>query len=92
MEIYTDRQAIDIAAATPRLASDAALALTSFNRTPTTSFPAFPQPYFTPNPTPADLTARSGASGPTGATGVTGATSSLGPSSLLEPTPSTAGN
>jgi hypothetical protein len=92
IEIYTDRQAIDIVAATPRLASDAAQALAPFNRTPTASFPAFPQPYFTPNPTPEDLAARAGATGASGATGpsgVTGATTNLVPASQLEPPPAT---
>jgi hypothetical protein len=88
IEIYADRQAIDIVAATAQLASDAAQALTPFNRTPTASFPAFPQPYFTPNPSPEDLAAREGATGATGTTGLTGATSDIGPPSQLEPPPS----
>jgi hypothetical protein len=92
IEIYTDRQAIDIVAATPKLASDASVALRPFNRTPTETFPAFPQPYFRPNPSQAALNAAAGATGatgPTGTTGATGTTSDIGPPSALEPTPST---
>lgn len=94
MEIYTDRQAIDIVAATPALASAAVQALTPFNRKPTASFPAFPQPYFTPNPTPEDLAALEGVTGVSGATGpsgITGATSNLAPPAQLEPPPAPKG-
>jgi hypothetical protein len=88
LEIYTDRQTIDIAAATPKLASDAAAALEPFNRVPTASFPAFPQPYYTPNPSQAELNALAdGATGPIGNTGATGATSNISPPSTLEPAP-----
>jgi hypothetical protein len=87
IEIYTDRQTIDIVAATPKLASDAAVALKPFNRVPTTNFPAFPQPYYTPNPSQAELEALTGATGATGVTGATGARSGLGPPSILEPSP-----
>jgi len=89
IEVYTDQMVIDVAAATPKLASDAAAALTPFNRAITPTFPAFPQPYYTPNPSPAQLGPQAtGPSGPTGATGVTGATSDIGPPSALEPDPS----
>jgi hypothetical protein len=88
IEIYTDRQTIDIAAATPKLARDAARALTPFNRKVTPSFPAFPQPYYTPNPSQAELNAlANGTTGPTGSSGTIGATSGIGPSSTLEPSP-----
>jgi hypothetical protein len=88
IEIYTDRQTVDIAAATPKLASDAAATLRPFNRTPTKGFPAFPQPYYTPNPSQAELNAlASGATGPTGNAGATGATSGISPPSTLEPLP-----
>jgi hypothetical protein len=87
IEIYTDLQAIDIAAATPTLASDAAAALRPFNRKPSSSFPAFPQPYYTPNPSQAELDQLAGATGLTGPTGATGATSNISPPSALEPSP-----
>jgi hypothetical protein len=88
IEVYTDQQVIDIAAATPALANAAAAALTPFNRGITKSFPAFPQPYYTPNPSPAQLNPPAQATGPTGTTGATGATSDLGPPPALEPKPS----
>jgi hypothetical protein len=92
IEIYTDRQTIDIAAATPKLARAAAATVRPFNRTPSPDFPAFPQPYYTPNPSQAELNAlANGVTGPTGATGVTGATSDITPPPTLEPSPSSNG-
>jgi hypothetical protein len=85
IEIYTDRMDIDIAADSPARALAAAEALKPFNRTPTPDFPAFPQPFYTPNPSQAQLNAQAGATGPTG---VTGATSDIAPPPALEPTPS----
>ena len=85
MEIYTDRQSIDIAADTPARAQAAAQALTPFNRDVTENFPAFPQPYFRPGVSQEDLDAQAAAAiGPTGATG---ATSNISPPPALEPTP-----
>jgi hypothetical protein len=83
IEIYTDRQAIDIAADSPRRALAAAAALKTFNRTPTADFPAFPQPYFQPGIS-AEQLALEAASGPSGPTG---ATSDIAPPAALEPTP-----
>jgi hypothetical protein len=82
IEIYTDRQAIDIAADSPQRAIAAVAALRPFNRTPTADFPAFPQPYFTPGPPPVVNPAAS-----TGPTGTTGATTTIGPPPSLEPSP-----
>ena len=81
IEIYTDRQAIDIAADSPRRALAAVAALKPFNRTPTANFPAFPQPYFQPGLSQEQLDAQAGAA----PTGTTGATSDIAPA--LEPAP-----
>ncbi len=83
MEIYTDKQAIDIVADSPGRAMAAANALRPFNRIPTAGFPAFPKPFFTPNVAPIPL------AGSTAATGATGATSDLTPPPQLEPAPGT---
>lgn len=82
IEIYTDRQAIDIAADSPRRALAAVAALKPFNRTPTANFPAFPQPYFQPGISAEQLALQAA-----GATGPTGATSDIAPPAALEPTP-----
>jgi hypothetical protein len=84
IEIYTDRMDIDISADSPVRAQDAARALELFNRGPSPGFPAFPQPVYTPNLSPAQLNAPPGASG---ATGPTGATSDVAPPAALEPAP-----
>jgi hypothetical protein len=84
IEIYTDRQAIDIAADSPRRALAAVNALEPFNRTPTADFPAFPQPYFQPGVSAEQLALQAAATGPTGPTG---ATSDIVPPAALEPTP-----
>ena len=89
IELYTDQMNVDISAATPALAGAAVDALTPFNRGVDAAFPAFPQPFFRPNPSPAELSALTGASGATGLTGETGETSDISPPALLEPTPST---
>ena len=89
IELYTDRMDVDIAADTPQRAVTAAEALTPFNRGASADFPAFPKPYFTVNPTQAQLDAQAAATGPTSATG---ATTNLGPPSALEPTPSANGS
>jgi hypothetical protein len=89
IEIYTDRMDIDIAADSPARALAAARALEPFNRTPTPGFPAFPQPYYTPNLSQAEINAQAGA---TGTTGVTGATSDIAPPAALEPAPSSNSN
>jgi hypothetical protein len=89
IEVYTDHQTIDIAADSLKRALAAALALEPLNRTPTASFPAFPQPFYKVDPTQAELDGGTGASGATGSTGMTGATTDLSPSAGLEPTPST---
>jgi hypothetical protein len=88
IEIYTDRMNVDIAADTPQRAVAAAVALHPFNRGTSSDFPAFPQPYYTVNPTQAELDAQAAATGPTNATG---ATSTIGPPSELEPTPAANG-
>jgi hypothetical protein len=82
IEIYTDRQDIDIVADSPARAAAAAAALRPFNRTPSPGSTAFPQPLYTPNPPQVSL---NGVSGPTGATG---ATTGLAPPPELEPAPS----
>ncbi len=84
IELYTDKMNVDIAADSAQRAVAAAVALRPFNRGTSPDFPAFPKPYFTPNPTQAQLNAQAIAGGPTNATG---ATSSIGPPSALEPTP-----
>jgi hypothetical protein len=83
IEIYTDRQAIDIVADSPHRALAAVAALEPFNRTPTRDFPAFPQPYFQPGLTQQQLDAQAGAA----PTGTTGATSDIAPPAALEPSP-----
>jgi hypothetical protein len=86
IEIYTDRMDIDIAADSPARARDAAKALEPFNRTGSPGFPAFPQPYYTPNLSRAQLAS------PTGPTGPTGATSDIAPPAALEPSPVSIGS
>ncbi len=72
IEIYTDRMDIDIVGDSPARALAAAKALAPFNRVPSTAWPAFPQPEYTPNPP---------------ATGVTGETTAIAPPPQLEPSP-----
>jgi hypothetical protein len=79
IEIYTDKMDIDISADTPARARAAADALEPFNRTPSAGFPAFPQPFYTPNVSRAQLAAGAGT------TGATGATTDLAPPAALEP-------
>lgn len=83
IEIYTDRQAIDIVADSPHRALAAVAALEPFNRTPTRDFPAFPQPYFQPGLTQQQLDVQAGVA----PTGTTGATSDIAPPAALEPAP-----
>ena len=64
----------------------AADALEPFNRTPSAGFPAFPQPFYTPNASRAQLDAAAGA------TGATGSTTDLGPPAALEPVGVSSGN
>lgn len=82
IEIYTDHQAIDIVADSPRRALAAAAALEPFNRIPTANFPAFPQPYFKPGLSSEELAAAAGT-----ASGPTGATTDIAPPAALEPAP-----
>jgi hypothetical protein len=82
IEVYTDRMDIDIVADSPRRALDALNALYPFNRDVTSSFPAFPQPYFEPDVSQQQLV-QEGASGSTGATG---ATSDIAPPPQVQPT------
>jgi hypothetical protein len=84
IEIYTDRMDIDISADSPVRAQDAARALELFNRAASPGFPAFPQPVYTPNLSPAQLNAPVGT---TGVTGPTGTTSDVAPPPALEPAP-----
>lgn len=86
IEIYTDRMDIDISADSPARARAAAEALEPFNRTPSAGFPAFPQPFYTPNVSRAQLNAAAGA------TGATGATTDLAPPAALEPAGVSSGN
>jgi len=79
IEIYTDKMDIDISADSPARARAAADALEPFNRIPSAGFPAFPQPFYTPNVSQAQLKAAAGA------TGATGATTDLAPPAALEP-------
>jgi hypothetical protein len=83
IEVYTDRMDIDISADTPGRALDAAKALTPFNRGSSPAFPAFPPPYYVPNPPQSLLNAIA-----TGNTGATGATGDMSPPQELEPTTS----
>jgi len=83
IEIYTDRQAVDIVADSPQRALAAVAALEPFNRTPTRDFPAFPQPYFQPGLSQQQLDAQASL----GPTGTTGATTNLSPPASLEPSP-----
>jgi hypothetical protein len=82
---------VDIVADSPQRAVTAAEALRPFNRGASADFPAFPEPYYTVNPTQALLDAQAEAAA-TGSTSATGATSSIGPPSELEPTPSANGS
>lgn len=66
IEIYTDRQSIDIVADNPRRALQAAAALEPFNRVPTANFPAFPYPQFKPGVPPSALATADGATGASG--------------------------
>jgi hypothetical protein len=91
IELYTDRMNVDIVADSPQRAVTAAEALRPFNRGASADFPAFPEPYYTVNPTQALLDAQAEAAA-TGSTSATGATSSIGPPSELEPTPSANGS
>jgi hypothetical protein len=88
IEIYTDRQVIDISADSPARALAAAKIVRPFNRTPTVGFPAFPRPYYQPNVSAEQLAAQTAATGPTGATG---ATSDIRPPVELEPAPTSSG-
>lgn len=88
IELYTDHMNVDIVADSPQRAVAAAVALHPFNRGTSTSFPAFPQPYFTVDPSQAELDAQAATTGPTTATG---ATSTVGPPSELEPAPAANG-
>jgi hypothetical protein len=78
IEMYTDKMSIDIVADTPRRALAAVRALRPFNRVPTITWPAFPQPYFKPGVPPNQLP---------GATGASGATGTATLPSQLQPTP-----
>jgi hypothetical protein len=82
IEIYTQSKQVDIVADSPARALEAAQALTPFNRGVSVADPAFPQPYYTPNPSEAELNAP-----PAGATTATGATSRIAPPAALDPTP-----
>ena len=66
IELYTDEMAIDIVADTPKRAREAVAHLTTLNRTPTASWPAFPQPQFKPGVSGQQLTLRREATGDTG--------------------------
>ncbi|HEX2702866.1 MAG TPA: hypothetical protein VHM72_05495 [Solirubrobacteraceae bacterium] len=48
VEVYTDAMAVDVVGATPKLTMEGVRQLTTFNRTPTAAWPAFPAPQFTP--------------------------------------------
>lgn len=82
IEMYTDHQAVNIVADSPKRALAAVAALEPFNRTPTTNFPAFPKPYFQPGLSREQLAAQAGS-----ATGPTGATTAISPPAALEPAP-----
>jgi hypothetical protein len=82
IEIYTQSKQVDIVADSPARALEAARALTPFNRGVSVADPAFPPPYYTPNPSEAELNAP-----PAGATTATGATSAITPPAVLDPTP-----
>ncbi len=66
-ELYTDMMEVDVIGATPKLTLDGARKLTTFNRSPTAAWPAFPPPQYTPGVSLRQLAARNaGASGASG--------------------------
>jgi hypothetical protein len=48
VEVYTDAMAVDVIGATPKLTMAGVRQLTTFNRRPSATWPAFPPPQFTP--------------------------------------------
>jgi hypothetical protein len=76
IELYTDAMAVDVIGATPKLTMEGVRHLTTFNRTPSAAWPAFPPPEFTPGVSLKQLAARRGS---------TGATSANAPPSDLQP-------
>jgi hypothetical protein len=66
IELYTDEMSVDIVADTPHRALEAVAHLTTLNRTPTSSWPAFPPPQFQPGVSGKELTLRREATGDTG--------------------------
>jgi hypothetical protein len=79
IEIYTDRDAVDIVADSPARAAAAAAALTRFNRSAVSGGPDFLPPYFT---VPSEELSTA-----TGPTAPTGATTAIAPPAMLEPAP-----
>jgi len=79
IEIYTDRDAVDIVADSPARAAAAAAALTWFNRSALSTGPDFLQPYYT---VPSEELSTA-----TGPTAPTGATTAIAPPAMLEPAP-----
>jgi hypothetical protein len=80
IEVYTDRQEVDIVADSAARAAAAAAALTWFNRSPRAGGPDFLLPYYSP-PSETVVTATTAPTGPTGAT------AAITPPAMLEPAP-----
>ena len=69
IELYTDEMAVDVIGANPRITLEAVHHLTTFNRTPTAAWPAFPPPEYQPGVSEKELQAEKALTGATGATG-----------------------
>jgi hypothetical protein len=73
IELYTDEMSIDVTGDTPQRALEGVAHLTTFNRAPTASWPAFPQPQFRPGVSEKELQAEREATGLTGVVAPPGA-------------------
>jgi hypothetical protein len=80
VEIYTDAMAVDVIGATPKITLEAVRHLTTFNRTPSAAWPAFPPPQYTPGVSLKQLAAEHIFQGVTGSTGINEPPSDLQPS------------
>jgi hypothetical protein len=76
IELYTDEMEVDVVGDTPRRALQAVAHLTTFNRTPTATWPAFPKPQFKPGVSLKQIAEAKEATGDTG---------TLAPPSALQP-------
>jgi hypothetical protein len=69
VELYTDQMAVDVIGATPKITREAVAHLTTFNRTPSAAWPAFPPPEYQPGVSEKQLEAEKALTGATGQTG-----------------------